>query len=530
MTGLPASETDFVASAQALNARTFWKLLQDSIWSEPELAIEKLGIVSAVSRDHLSKAIHRQSVADSVHGILEAVPSKWRMEPLKKNLDLVIAGSQKTELPRWIDLAQSTSEQTLADWLIALLGDRLGIKNARRGTTDVFDEMRAVATGVLQRKSMLQQRWQIWARERTLRSSIEPVSMNDIVNPQDIANAMHFVTLAFELNALETSGPLDLLDRKMKSGPEILKSGGTVLGQGIIFRKTTAGPARDWEIKSKQDLVNRIGPAVDLSDVARINALQQLSKLADKISDLNPKEAGIVAQFCLTASDKDAFVAVQQAIPRMSNWLNLTLALVDGIPNSTLEKQTLASLFETILQSPVDIKSENWKQELERIALISINRSLQRTLSQKNRDQEEAWELLAELSLLQYRSRCVSLGMDNRWVRRQSSLLTLQLSFLHAFSHPERSEKERQIAVQKDLRILEALSDHELEKFVIVESRLAHEVLMRSKLAREKKQAYENQLDRILSALQTPGHKLLAIEDFLNSFWLEYSKKDGGTQ
>ena len=518
----PQNNTQYLSKSQAVIANAQWRNFEDLIWTEPQKALPILSTIATQTKSKLTEPVYDALLSDAVSVTLEASPDQWQGYGIQRLLNEVIKKTEKNELVRWIDISETTSNNTLASWLRLALADRLNLSKPPNDTASFIKELRKLAMGVESLEAKLEACWKRWRLEMDQKVSSVRLTANTDVAPQKIANATHYATLGVLLFSKQPEQLLKF-DLLLKSGPPRLRSSKWIGSGSVHFRNATGQSPRSWDEKSLADLINKLKQDSGASDIVRRATFEQISKMADRFKDINLEQAEVLASFCLTANDDDQLLVVQQHLPQMKHWLNLSLTFLDQIKTASLSKDRLVAISESLSGKQFLVTTGRWKEQLHHEFLKHVQQSLEFSVRQGKQDNRVGWELLAFVLSDQYDQRLEALGASRRLLRKWTSLQQKQLLAIHLMGSPEASEEEVSKKIATDVLVLEQLDASKLRQTVILELRFV-DALMKRHQASDQSEII-NRFTRQVAGLPQPAQKFLFSQITLHDFFKKVSRQ-----
>ncbi len=518
----PQNNTQYLKKSQAAIARAIWRNFETAVWNDTPKALKLLSPIANSTKSKLSEPVYDAQLSDGVTAALEAAPDQWQNHGIQKWIAQVIQKTDKSELIRWIDISETTSNQALAASLRMQLADRLGLKKLPKDAVAAVKALRKLATGTESLDSKIASRWQNWDIALNRNISVHRVTANTQVTPQEIANTAYFTTLGMLLRSQQHEQILKF-EQLLDAGPPKLREAALALDGGVLYRNASGGSPRSWDVKSLADLIEKLKPDSGSSDIVRRASFEQIAKLADRFKDISLPQATVLTDFCLAATDDDHLLTVQQNLPQMIHWLNLSLVFADKLKLAKLPKDRLLAIAETLSGTSFRLSGNDWKNQLHHDFLKHIQKSLEYSVRQNKSDQRGSWELLAYAMSNQYNQRLEALGASRQMQLKWTTLQEKQLLAIHLVLHPEDEDDAISKKITNDLLALEQLATSQFRQAVLLEHRLAIEYIKQNQGAESSETAKD--LTRRIAGLPQAAQKLLYTQKALIKFFDERNQQ-----
>ena len=170
---------------------------------------------------------------------------------------------------------------------------------------------------------------------------------------------------------------------------------------------TTSGQTVDKsptasEIRKLTSMFENLFNSLPGQTSSRVSALEEIGQLASRFNDIEYPAAVKFNEYWLNpTSDREA-LAIERLLPQLSHWVNLKMALADGLPKLSENRERLVDSLELLqIEDQIDLNKANWDRELQQALLLHCTK----ILAGRNACHFKSWQQLEPLLQTLQRSR-----------------------------------------------------------------------------------------------------------------------------
>ena len=353
-----------------------WSHLIASAWNSPKRVSRILQPLVEVTSGKLDAEALKQYRDEAIFQILDLDPTAY--PDLEQPIRDSIKTCNEANLQKWVRrLAASQDSRMLTSFGGALL-KRINVTPEGPRLQDSVAAIKKyeVEFRTQQQQPMLMRNHQL--QEIVSRITSREIDQVTSTLPSRIAEVSHAINAQLQFTfTIGESDRLDDnafrdLDRILAEHPpqlrDLVNVSGSPASMKSTFEKATASDRR-----KKQSSINTL-TSFDDPELLRQRglALNQLARVAHRFQEIPYDEADVLARYFLSELPLKERLEVEKAIPSLSHWPNLILAIADRIKNDSTTPERAIPLAQRLLEQDIDDlpTDENWPKML-RLKLIS---------------------------------------------------------------------------------------------------------------------------------------------------------------
>ncbi len=316
--------------------------------------------------------------------ILSQQPYQW--ESLQESIAISIDRADPPKTVSWSRFLLKTNNRPLADFVLERLAQRLKLNAENIDRVQLLEEIRVYCNEYALRRwqpaIVAQERLadEIQRLERQLRAAGVAPSTTDMEDLRQ-SDLPSLIVEAGRVNNLALTWKMCLRDNadfdRFHTMLEIPRVSSTLENDLSSVQSAPAPTAS--QIRRLNENFDIIFNSPSHRLTARISALQSLTQSASYFPDIDHTNAEKMATYILADKEPKESLAVERALPSLSHWPRLKLAVLDQFERTDVDLDTLLNILNRLgMQNALMAERGDWRNQMPLEILSDVADHLQR--------------------------------------------------------------------------------------------------------------------------------------------------------
>lgn len=322
-------------------AEHLFRLLIAAAGAQPNLVVPLHPIITREVNDYLEPNELETLQADFLVALLSTDETPWR--EFRNLLGGTVRSRDSLTVAKLVDLFEMVKDEELGAFLEGLLIDRTELRTTTSQRAELARELRA-ALGVTVTRTAegRQRRFQQLANQQLSRLQETPDAPLDMLT--ETMRLAYLTTLGAALAQNELGEAVfDALE----------KEGLPLLSVGSAADRSTAARVADADWSLLEGIDRDLQVMASQGPAGRFARIEALSRVADRLPDIRPAQARILASYLLMNKPDNEHQAILKHIPALVRWPQLRLALADQLESGKLTRDQFIGIFTHVLDAPI---------------------------------------------------------------------------------------------------------------------------------------------------------------------------------
>ena len=388
---------DYLSRSETAIATDQWSRLIQSSWNSPAKTATLYDPVLEITSGKLDPEILTGFSDHALISIIKADSAQWRS--IRQPIAKVLKDCDEARLAQWISAYLASDDDGFRAFVGPFIVARTNVDPRTTAPKDVFNAIAKYDMAIRNEKLLplvsRNENLDLFVGELLQQSqSINEVTPGRIAQVALAANKLLAFCTAIENvpNVDETS--FAQFDRLAELEKPVLRNLITLPVDRAAESNTSSLPTSS-DIARKKSTFDRLSNLSSDNGGLRRLAIDQLARVSVRFDRLTYKEAQILAKYLLSNIGTEELLNAQQKIEAFSKWPNLSLAIADQLPNSSVQRDQAITIARLLIGAELESPDGNgWKEKLQSEIFQSVESEIAKQVALDPRNSKSDWNRL----------------------------------------------------------------------------------------------------------------------------------------